>query len=97
MPIKDFRGSWETALEATGLKGMLFHDLRRTAIRNMVRAGVLQSVAKRISGHSTDAVFRRYDIVDEQDLKEASLKVEAHNRKSSKTTTNSIIHISNKY
>ena len=57
----------------------------------MVRAGVPQSVAKRISGHSTDVVFRRYDIVDEQDLREASKKVEAYNRHIADKTMASII------
>ncbi len=90
-PIKDFRGSWESALKATGLKGMLFHDLRRSAVRNMIRAGVPQSVAKRISGHKTDEVFHRYDIVSDEDLREASRKVEAHNRERTVTATVTVV------
>jgi len=69
--VVEFRKAWSTALKRAGLRGVLFHDLRRSAIRNMIRAGVTQTVAMKISGHTTDAVFRRYDITSETDIRDA--------------------------
>ena len=69
--IVDLRKAWKPACEAAGLAGLLFHDLRRSAVRNMDRAGVSQPVAMSITGHKTVSVYQRYRIVNEDDRREA--------------------------
>jgi hypothetical protein len=77
-PIQSFYGSWRVACEAAaGTPGCLFHDLRRIAVRTLERAGVSRSVAMKMTGHKTEAVYRRYAIVNEADLRDAAAKLGA--------------------
>jgi integrase len=70
VPITEFRKSWRSACKKAGIS-RLFHDLRRSACRNMVAAGVPQVTAMALSGHRSDSMFRRYAIVAESDLRSA--------------------------
>ena len=68
--------AWD-GVRAAGCPGRIPHDMRRTAVRNLNRAGVPETVAMKITGHKTRSVFDRYDITSEEDLAEASRKLQA--------------------
>jgi integrase len=74
-PIKDYRAVWKAACRAAGTPERIPHDFRRTAVRNLERAGVSQSAAMKLTGHLTAEVYRRYAIVDEDMLKEGVEKL----------------------
>ncbi|PYT20695.1 MAG: hypothetical protein DMG57_41260 [Acidobacteria bacterium] len=77
-PVYDWEKAWSTACEAAGVAGTLFHDLRRTALTNMIEGGLSEKEAMEISGHRTRAVFDRYHIVGDRRLKEMAGKLEIH-------------------
>ena len=76
-PIKSLRRAWKTACREAGRPALLLHDLRRSAVRNLERAGISRSVALRLTGHKTEAVYRRYAIVAANDLRDAATKLTA--------------------
>lgn len=71
-----FYASWKEAAKEIGLPGLLFHDLRRTAVRNMLDAGVDEKTAMLITGHKTRTMIDRYNIRGERDVMIAAKKIE---------------------
>lgn len=74
--IKNFFKPWKRAREKAGCPERIFHDFRRTAVRNLVRAGVPEKVAMELSGHQTRSVFDRYNIVSEEMLADAGRQLD---------------------
>jgi integrase len=79
--IQSFAKAWKTACKDAGCPGKLVHDLRRTGVRNLIRSGVSQSVAMKISGHKDARIFERYNIVDTLDVAEAMQKLSQYEQK----------------
>jgi len=77
-PIVDIRKAWKTACKKAGVPGRLFHDLRRSACKNLDEAGVSRDVAMSISGHKTQAMYSRYNISDVKRKRRALEKVQEY-------------------
>jgi integrase len=78
--VQEFRKSWSTACKLAKCPGRPFHDLRRTCARDLIRSGVNETVAMRITGHKTRSIFDRYNITDTDDLREAMVSVEKYRK-----------------
>ena len=85
--VADFRETWDKATLAAGVPGLLFHDLRRSAVWNMVRGRMPETVGMKISGHKTRNVLDRYDITSGRDLQDATRKIELSQRQAKRTET----------
>ena len=68
---------WKTACEKGGCKGKLFHDFRRTSVRNLERAGVPRTTAMAMVGHETESIYKRYAIQDGTMRREGAAKLDA--------------------
>src|SRR5207249_1139531 len=68
LPVRSFRKRWKAAREAAGYPQALLHDFRRSAAKNLTRAGVSEQVAMKLLGHATNSTFRRYNVSDTTDL-----------------------------
>ena len=73
-----FNKAWRHARVAAGCPGRIPHDFRRTAVRNLVRAGVPERVAMQLTGHKTRAIFDRYNITSPHDLRDAARRLDAY-------------------
>jgi integrase len=83
-PILEFRKAWASACKKAGCPGIIVHDLRRSAARNLIRSGVDKDTVKMIGGWKTDSMLTRYNVVGEADLEDAMQKLTAYSKTESK-------------
>jgi integrase len=98
-PLGAHLKGWQQAGVRANLPGLKFHDLRRSAVRNMERAGVSRNIAMSISGHRTESVYRRYDIVSRGDMEHAAEKLEGYigNQRTESANGHNVVTEAKKY
>jgi integrase len=77
-PLGDYHHLWKRAIKLAGCEGRIIHDLRRSRVRALTRAGVPEAVCMKLTGHKTRSVFDRYNITSERDLQDAQEKTEVY-------------------
>ena len=83
-PIRSFRKAFKAAAKAVGLGDFVPHDMRRSAIRNFRKAGISESDGMKLSGHKTRSVYDRYNIIDDEDSREAMKRAQEYNKRQQK-------------
>jgi integrase len=79
--VRDFRIAWKQLTERAGCPNLLVHDLRRSAVKGMLQAGIDSTTAMKITGHKTKNIFEPYTIVTTADLLDAARKLEEYSRR----------------
>jgi integrase len=77
-PLDSIRTAWRTAVDKAGLPGLRPHDLKRSAIRNMIRAGLPERIAMDLTGHRTRSMHDRYNVSSPSDLAENTARLAAY-------------------
>ncbi|PON12357.1 hypothetical protein C2W62_40010 [Candidatus Entotheonella serta] len=86
--IRDFRKAWANATKAAGCSGRVFHSLRRSSVRDIIKVKVYERVAMSVSGHCTRSVFDRYNITAEDDIRQALTQTQEYREKAIRELTN---------
>jgi integrase len=91
--VRNFRKLWANACKVAGCPGLLFHDLRRTAARNLRRAGVAEGLIMKIGGWKTRSVFERYNIITQADIKDAMTKLQDSEKAAKQQQESNFSHV----
>ena len=91
-PVKSIRQAWRTACKKAGLIGYIPHDFRRSAVRRLEEAGIARSVAMKIVGHQSEAIYQRYSITNDADVREALARIAAQPKRATRRVSTLVRH-----